>query len=111
VCFSHHNSFVFTFISQTEKSLFQLQAERLLSLMNLAKIHASHSHSHSYTDTEIEERVRIPWYIMTNEASDIKIREYFRINKYFGLTESDVLFFQQQSQPSYSPSGLLFVCF
>jgi len=50
---------------------------------------------------------RIPWYIMTSEATDGPTREYFEENSYLGLPRDDVFFFQQALSPSVDKAGKL----
>ena len=40
-------------------------------------------------------RKPVRWYIMTSEATDQETKAFFRQRSYFGLTESQVVFFQQ----------------
>jgi len=78
----------------SKKSLFQLQAERLLKLQKLA-----------------EERTGqvcvdgIPWYIMTSESTVKPTKEFFEANKFFGLKRKNVVFFKQGTFPCFSFDG------
>jgi UDP-N-acetylglucosamine/UDP-N-acetylgalactosamine diphosphorylase len=68
------------------KSLFQLQAERLLNLGRKAgKI--------------------IPWYIMTSADNHAATTEYFRSHRYFGYPDEDLYFFSQDQLPVLDESG------
>ena len=49
--------------------------------------------------------VRVPWYVMTSEANDDATREIFASNEYFGLPESDVIFFTQKMLPALDLDG------
>ena len=42
-------------------------------------------------------RKPVRWYIMTSAATDQETKAFFRQRSYFGLTESQVVFFQQVS--------------
>jgi UDP-N-acetylglucosamine/UDP-N-acetylgalactosamine diphosphorylase len=62
-------------------TLFQIHAEKLLAL------------SRRYGKP-------IPFLVMTSLATDAETREYFMTNSFFGLNESDVIFFQQGTMPA-----------
>mmetsp|Transcript_25708 Transcript_25708/g.35659 ORF Transcript_25708/g.35659 Transcript_25708/m.35659 type:complete len:336 (+) Transcript_25708:1-1008(+) len=51
----------------------------------------------------------IPWFIMTNERTSEEVKSYFRENNNWGLSSQDIIFFTQDSQPSYSPDGDLYL--
>lgn len=70
------------------KSLFQLQAERLLNLSNRA---AS----------------SIPWYIMTSPENHDDTIHFFQTHNYFGYPEEDCIFFQQKTMPAINQEGKL----
>lgn len=77
---------------RSQKSLFRIQAERIVSLQRLA---------YEFTGTE----GRITWYIMTSEQTMEPTRAYFESNVYFGLRKQDVYFFEQGSLPCYGFDG------
>jgi len=77
------------------KSLFQLQAERLLRVCELA---SSKMLVHDF---------RVPWYIMTSPSNDEETREFFASNQYFGMPKNDVFFFSQGTLPCMDSSGKL----
>uniref|UniRef100_A0A0E0DIA2 UDP-N-acetylglucosamine pyrophosphorylase n=1 Tax=Oryza meridionalis TaxID=40149 RepID=A0A0E0DIA2_9ORYZ len=77
------------------KSLFQLQAERILCVQKLA---AQSSDSPNNT-------VPIHWYIMTSPFTDDITRKFFESRKYFGLEADQVTFFQQGTLPCVSADG------
>jgi UDP-N-acetylglucosamine/UDP-N-acetylgalactosamine diphosphorylase len=76
----------------SQKTLFQVQAERIRKLQELA----AKTHKKSG---------KITWYIMTSEATVIPTREFFKQHKYFGLNETDVVFFEQGSLPCFDFNG------
>jgi len=79
----------------SNKSLFQLQAERLLRLQHLAAASAGKA------DAEVE----IPWYIMTSEFTDDDTKCFFADHEFFGLKPGQVKFFQQGTMPCVTESG------
>nr|AFK36352.1 unknown [Medicago truncatula] len=78
------------------KSLFQLQAERILCVQRLAA-HATNESSAS--------SVQIHWYIMTSPFTDEATRKFFESHKYFGLDAEQVTFFRQGTIPCVSKDG------
>jgi glucosamine-6-phosphate deaminase len=40
----------------------------------------------------------VAWFIMTSEANDVAIREYFKKKKWFGLVQGNVIFIKQESE-------------
>ncbi|KAH0452216.1 hypothetical protein IEQ34_019515 [Dendrobium chrysotoxum] len=77
------------------KSLFQLQAERILCVQKLAAQSADGSSS----------VIPIHWYIMTSPFTDEATRKFFESRKYFGLDAGQVTFFQQGTLPCVSRDG------
>lgn len=77
------------------KSLFQLQAERILCIQKLA---AQSSEGSSGIPP-------IPWYIMTSPFTDDATRRFFGSHNYFGLEQDQVTFFQQGTIPCVSLDG------
>ncbi|THU56996.1 hypothetical protein C4D60_Mb11t23090 [Musa balbisiana] len=75
------------------KSLFQLQAERILCIQKLAS---------QSNDTGF---MPIHWYIMTSPFTDEATRKFFESHKYFGLESDQVTFFQQGTLPCVSGDG------
>ncbi|KAK1309319.1 UDP-N-acetylglucosamine diphosphorylase 1 [Acorus calamus] len=75
------------------KSLFQLQAERILRIQRLA--------AQSNDDTFVP----IHWYIMTSPFTDDATRKFFESHGYFGLDADQVTFFQQGTLPCVSKDG------
>ena len=75
------------------KSLFQLQAERIVKLQELA------CHRHG------KEKVIIPWYVMTSGPTRQPTQDFFTQNEHFGLAEENVLIFEQGVLPCISNDG------
>ncbi|KAK2383784.1 UDP-N-acetylglucosamine diphosphorylase [Trifolium repens] len=75
------------------KSLFQLQAERILCVQRLA------------SQATNESSVQIQWYIMTSPFTDEATRKFFESHKYFGLEAEQVTFFRQGTIPCVSKDG------
>ena len=78
----------------SDKSLFQLQAERLLKLQHLAE-----------QRTGRDCRGGICWYIMTSEGTINPTVEYFESHNYFGLNPANVVVFQQGTLPCFTFEG------
>ncbi|KAL4309573.1 hypothetical protein GQ457_01G045780 [Hibiscus cannabinus] len=78
------------------KSLFQLQAERILCVQKLAAQAKNEGSAGSVT---------IHWYIMTSPFTDDTTRKFFESHKYFGLEADQVTFFQQGTRPCISKDG------
>lgn len=74
----------------SHKSLFQLQAERLIRLGQLAGS-------------------SIKWYIMTSGPTHQNTVEFFKANCFFGMNESLVTFFQQGVLPALTLDGKIFL--
>jgi UDP-N-acetylglucosamine/UDP-N-acetylgalactosamine diphosphorylase len=71
----------------SKKTLFQIQAERLLKVKQLTG------------------SSQLPWYIMTSGATFETTIDFFRKNNYFGLASSDVVFFEQGTSPCFGYDG------
>lgn len=83
----------------SSKSLFQLQAERVLRLQQLAAEAAS-------VGTETKP---IRWYIMTSRATDEPTRTFFKENAFFSLDPDQVVFFSQGMLPALHEDGRVIV--
>jgi UDP-N-acetylglucosamine/UDP-N-acetylgalactosamine diphosphorylase len=77
----------------SEKSLFQIQAERIWKVQQLAK--KKHD----------KEKVTVPWYVMTSGPTRDLTEKFFEENKYFGLEKEDVVIFEQGVLPCISNDG------
>ena len=78
----------------SHKSLFQMQAERIRKLQQLAQ-----------KDTSQEHEPVVPWYIMTSGPTRKATEEFFHANKFFGLKKENVIVFEQGVLPCISNEG------
>mmetsp|Transcript_240 Transcript_240/g.317 ORF Transcript_240/g.317 Transcript_240/m.317 type:complete len:523 (-) Transcript_240:14-1582(-) len=85
--------------SNSEKTLFQLIAQRILKLTQIAA-----NNNDEDTKTKHEE-IHIPLYIMTSPMNHEITKQYFETNQYFGLNPDDVYFFSQGVLPCLSLSS------
>jgi len=80
----------------SQKSLFQLFCERILRLQNLAQ-----------SFSKGQQKATIPFYIMTSPMNHDTTCVFFKQNDYFGLHESQVMFFPQGTLPCFTTDGKL----
>ena len=80
----------------SEKSLFQIQAERILKVQRLAHKKAGHA---------AEKKVVVPWYVMTSGPTRGPTEAYFQEHDYFGLEKENVIIFEQGVLPCISNDG------
>ncbi|KAF8101679.1 hypothetical protein N665_0201s0006 [Sinapis alba] len=78
------------------KSLFQIQAERILCVQRLAAQAMSEGPTRP---------VAIQWYIMTSPFTHEPTQKFFESHKYFGLEPDQVTFFQQGTLPCITKDG------
>jgi len=76
----------------SQKTLFQLQAERILSLQNLA-------------EKKTGRAGKITLYIMTSASTVKPTSQFFENNNYFGLEAENVVVFQQGTLPCFTFEG------
>lgn len=76
----------------SQKSLYQIQAERIVRLQELAKQISG-------------KKAVIPWYIMTSEATKEPTVDFFQKNNYFGLDSENVMIFNQFTIPCFTFDG------
>jgi UDP-N-acetylglucosamine/UDP-N-acetylgalactosamine diphosphorylase len=76
----------FTIAPHSGKSIYQLQAEKVLALSR--RIGRA-----------------VPFLVMTSPMTDVETREFFAVNGYFGLAANQVRFFSQGTVPSLDQNG------
>jgi UDP-N-acetylglucosamine/UDP-N-acetylgalactosamine diphosphorylase len=81
----------------SKKTLYQLQAERLIKVKQLADA--------KFNNSESSAAKSIPWYMMTSEATKELTREFFSQHGYFGLSEDSVVLFEQGMLPCLNKEG------
>jgi len=77
----------------SKKSLFQLQAERIIKVQELA------------ARTYNAEEVIVPWYVMTSGPTRDTTQKFFEEHSYFGLKKENVVVFEQGILPCVSNDG------
>ncbi|EAQ93483.1 hypothetical protein CHGG_01718 [Chaetomium globosum CBS 148.51] len=78
----------------SHKSLFQIQAERIRKVEELAAKKAGTGGN-----------VTVPWYVMTSGPTRGPTEAYFKEHKYFGLKPENVVIFEQGVLPCISNEG------
>ena len=78
----------------SEKSLFQIQAERIRKVQRLARKKGGK-----------DEEVVVPWYVMTSGPTRKPTEKYFEEHDYFGLQKENVTIFEQGVLPCVSNDG------
>lgn len=76
----------------SQKTLFQIQAERIVRLQEMAAL-------------ETGVKGKITWYIMTSEHTMAPTADFFRDHYFFGLNEEDIVFFEQGRLPCFDFEG------
>ncbi|CAI5726615.1 unnamed protein product [Peronospora effusa] len=82
----------------SEKSLFQLFAERLLALEVLT--------ANKFPGI-LREEIQIPFYVLTSRMNHETTIDFFKEHKFFGLKESQMFFFPQGTLPCFTMDGKL----
>ncbi|KAF9539616.1 UDP-N-acetylglucosamine pyrophosphorylase [Mortierella hygrophila] len=78
----------------SNKSLFQIQAERIFKLQQLAQ-----------QQPGAVANVIIPWYVMTSGPTRPATVAFFQENNYFGLSSDNIVFFEQGTLPCLTFDG------
>lgn len=78
----------------SQKSLFQMQGERILKVQQLAEKYSGG-----------KEKVVVPWYVMTSGPTRKPTEDYFQAHNYFGLEKENVIIFEQGVLPCISNEG------
>jgi UDP-N-acetylglucosamine/UDP-N-acetylgalactosamine diphosphorylase len=76
----------------SQKSLFQIQAERIAKIELLAEKVSG-------------KKAVVPWYVMTSGPTREPTEEFFREHNYFGLGKDNIMFFEQGVLPCISNEG------
>jgi len=76
----------------SKKTLYQLQAEKLLKLKQLA-------------EEKTKAPASVPWYIMTSPATRAATSSFFSRHDHFGLPAEDVTIFEQGTLPCFDYEG------
>lgn len=77
----------------SHKSLFQIQAERIWKVQQLAERKSG------------KRNIVVPWYVMTSGPTRKPTEQFFEEHKYFGLNKDDVIIFEQGVLPCISNDG------
>lgn len=77
----------------SQKSLFQIQAERILKVQQLAEKKSGKTN------------IVIPWYVMTSGPTRGPTEKFFQEHDYFGLKADNVVIFEQGVLPCISNEG------
>ena len=77
----------------SQKSLFQIQAERIWKVQQLAEKKSG------------KKNIVIPWYVMTSGPTRGPTERFFQEHDYFGLCKDDILIFEQGVLPCISNEG------
>jgi UDP-N-acetylglucosamine/UDP-N-acetylgalactosamine diphosphorylase len=78
----------------SHKSLFQIQAERIRKIQQVA-------------NKQFQKNAIVTWYVMTSGPTRKETESFFIKNKFFGLEQRQVIFFEQGVLPAMSTDGLI----
>ncbi|KAH3672711.1 hypothetical protein WICMUC_004117 [Wickerhamomyces mucosus] len=76
----------------SQKSLFQIQAEKISKIQHLA-------------NSKYNTKSKINWYIMTSKPTRSDTEQFFVENIFFGLDSNQVTFFNQGTLPCFNKDG------
>lgn len=79
----------------SQKSLFELQAGRILELIKECS-----------SDVR---KAKIVWYVMTSGPTMEDTKNFFKANEYFELEKENIVFFEQNTIPSFDFGGKIFL--
>ena len=77
----------------SQKSLFEIQAQRIWKVQQLAEKKSG------------KKNIVIPWYVMTSGPTRVPTEKFFDEHDYFGLQKEDVIIFEQGILPCISNEG------
>jgi UDP-N-acetylglucosamine/UDP-N-acetylgalactosamine diphosphorylase len=78
----------------SKKSLFQLQAEKIWKVQDLARKYSGSNQA-----------AAVPWYVMTSGPTRGPTQKFFEENDFFGLPKENVVIFEQGVLPCISNEG------
>ncbi|KAJ3334356.1 UDP-N-acetylglucosamine pyrophosphorylase [Blyttiomyces sp. JEL0837] len=85
----------------SHKSLFQLQAERIVRIQKVA--------AEEHPSLVPAGGVQVPWYVMTSGPTRAPTETFFKQNNYFGMNPANVIFFEQGVLPAFTNDGKIFL--
>ena len=77
----------------SEKTLFQIQAERIQKIQKLSERKSD------------KKNIVVPWYVMTSGPTRKPTEQFFLEHSYFGLSQDDVIIFEQGTLPCIGNDG------
>ncbi|KAF9185096.1 UDP-N-acetylglucosamine pyrophosphorylase [Haplosporangium sp. Z 767] len=86
----------------SHKTLFQIQAERIQKLQNLARIHKA---DRTRQPLRSVPAVVIPWCIMTSGPTRHHTEVFLKEHNYFGLSIDNIIIFEQGLVPCFDTQG------
>ena len=96
-----HPKGMFSIGLPSNKTIFQIQAERMRKLVCLS------NENERKKNENAEENAKIFWYIMTSDATHDETKNFFEENHFFGFNQDEISFFKQSTLPATSPDGAL----
>ncbi|KAF9914554.1 UDP-N-acetylglucosamine pyrophosphorylase [Lobosporangium transversale] len=86
----------------SHKTLFQIQAERILKLQELARIEKA---KRTHQAVESIPEVVVPWCIMTSGPTRHQTEVFLKEHEYFGLSPENIIIFEQGVIPCFGMDG------